>query len=103
MQQTIVQFATSVFGKILECLQNDQIWKHLETFKIVSDVQFGFRHQHFSVDLLALLTEHISKVLDKRGESRSVALDISKAFDRVWHAGLLHKLSSYAFRISFCH
>ena len=27
--------------------------------------------------------------------TRAVALDISKAFDRVWHAGLLHKLKSY--------
>ena len=27
--------------------------------------------------------------------TRAVALDISKAFDRVWHAGLLHKLKFY--------
>ena len=26
------------------------------------------------------------------GEARAVALDISKALDRVWHARLLHKL-----------
>ena len=88
----------STVGKLFEHILNDQIWKHLETHKLLSDVKFGFRHQRSSADLLALLTEHISKVLDKRGESRSVALDISKAFDRVWHAGLLHKLSSYGIK-----
>ena len=29
------------------------------------------------------------------GTTRAVALDIFNAFDRVWHAGLLHKLKSY--------
>ena len=29
------------------------------------------------------------------GTTQAVALDISKAFDKVWHAGLLHKLKSY--------
>ena len=27
--------------------------------------------------------------------TQAVALDISNAFDRVWYAGLLHKLKSY--------
>ena len=27
--------------------------------------------------------------------TRAVALDISKAFDKIWHAGLFHKLRSY--------
>ena len=34
-------------------------------------------------------------MLDISGEARAVALDISKAFDKVWHAGLLHKLKAY--------
>ena len=28
-------------------------------------------------------------------ETRAIALDISKAFDKVWHAGLLDKLKTY--------
>ena len=33
---------------------------------------------------------------DRAGATQAVALDISKAFDRFWHAGLLHKLTFYA-------
>ena len=35
------------------------------------------------------------RAFDRAGTTRAVALDISKAFDRFWHAGLLHKLKSY--------
>ncbi len=36
------------------------------------------------------------------GETFAVTLDISKAFDRVWHKSLLSKLPSYGFYPSLC-
>ena len=41
------------------------------------------------------MNNNIARAFNKSGATRAVALDISKAFDRVWHAGLLHKLKSY--------
>ena len=46
-------------------------------------------------DLLIVLSVRIARSLNKSGATRAVALNISKAFDWVWHAGLLHKLKFY--------
>ena len=46
-------------------------------------------------DLLTVVSDRIARAFNRSGATRTVALDISKAFDRVWHAGLLHKLKSY--------
>ena len=43
-----------------------------------------------------------SSAIEHHGESRAVALDISKAFDRVWHEGLLTKLRSYGLPDRLC-
>ena len=42
-----------------------------------------------------VVSDKIAKAFNRSGAARAVALNISKAFDRVWHAGLLHKLKSY--------
>ena len=39
------------------------------------------------------MSDRIARVFNRSGATRAVALDISEAFDRVWHAGLLHKFS----------
>ena len=41
------------------------------------------------------MSDRIARAFNRSGATRAVALDISEAFDRVWHAGLLHKLTSY--------
>ena len=48
-----------------------------------------------AADLLTVVSDRIARAFNRSGATRAVALDISKAFDRVWHAGLLHKLKSY--------
>ena len=58
-----------------------------------SDFQYGFRFSRSTVDLLTV--DRISRAVNWSGATRPVACDISKAFDGVWHAGLLHKLKSF--------
>ena len=60
-----------------------------------SDFQYGFRSSRSAADLLTVVSDRIARAFNRSGATRAVALDISKAFDRVWHAGLLHKLKSY--------
>ena len=60
-----------------------------------SDFQYGFRSARSTADLLIVVSDRIARAFNRSGATRAVALDISKAFNRVWHAGLLHKLKSY--------
>lgn len=46
-------------------------------------------------EVLTFNAEGVYPVLDKNGEARAIALVISKAFDKDWHTGILHKLRAY--------
>ena len=60
-----------------------------------SDFQYGFRSSRWTADLLTVVSDRISRAFKRSGATQAVAFDISKAFDRVCHAGLLHKLECY--------
>ena len=85
----------SVVGKVFEKLANNRIIDHLEKCCLFSDFQYGFRSSRSTADLLTVVSDRIARAFSRSGATRAVALDIFKAFDRVWHAGLLHKLTSY--------
>ena len=85
----------SVVSKVFVKLVDNRIVDHLEKCGLFYDFQYGFRSSRSTADLLTVVSNRIARAFNRSGATRAVALDISKAFDRVWHAGLLHKLKSY--------
>ena len=85
----------SVVSKFFEKLVNNRIFDHLEKCGLFSDFQYGFRSSRSTADLLTVVSDRIARAFNRSGATPAVALDMSKTFDMVWHAGLLHKLKSY--------
>ena len=54
--------------------------------------QFGFKPGDSCINQLLSITHEICSSFDDGFEVRSVFLDISKAFDKVWHEGIIFKL-----------
>ena len=93
---------TSIIGKVMERIINKQLLAYLEEKSLLSDRQYGFRHKRSAGDLLAYVTHLWSDAMDKFGEALAIALDIAKAFDRVWHAALLAKLQAFGLPPELC-
>ena len=75
----------SCLSKVFVSILNKKILKHLSFHNLLSDRQYGLRLGRSTDDLLAFLTESRSSSFRDFGETFALALDISKAFDRVWH------------------
>ena len=60
-----------------------------------SGFQYGFRSSPSTADLLTVVSDRIAWAFNKLVANQAVALDIFRASDRIWHAGLHLKLKSY--------
>jgi hypothetical protein len=72
------------------------IVKHLHNYllehHIITEHQSGFQPKDSTVNQLVYIYNTIISNLDIDKDIRFIFCDISKAFDRVWHTGLLYKL-----------
>ena len=86
----------SIFGKIFEKIIFNKIYNFLLEENFLNSNQFGFRPSDSCINQLLAITHEIFEAFDCNPslEIRSLFLDISKAFDKVWHEGLLYKLKS---------
>ena len=73
---------------------------HLEKCSLFSDFQYGFRSSRSTADLLTVVSDRTARAFNRSGATPAVALDISKAFDRVWHV-FFTNLSLTEFRVRY--
>ena len=88
----------SVVSKVFEKLVNNMLVDDLEKYGLFSDYQYGYRSSQLTADPLTVVSGRIARAFNRSGATQAVALDISKAFERVWNASLL---SSMEFRVRY--
>lgn len=82
-------------SKIFEALIADRINDFIFDKDIIPNVQFGFRKQHSPDHQLFRLFKEINFNLRNKKSTGLLSFDIEKAFDSVWHEGLIHKLDKF--------
>ena len=58
---------------------------HLEECHLFSDFDYSFRSSRSTADLLTVASDRIARAFNRSEATQAVAIDISQAFDRVWH------------------
>ncbi|CAL4097163.1 unnamed protein product, partial [Meganyctiphanes norvegica] len=81
-------------GKVFATILNKKLVTHLENNNFIRESQHGFRKKRSSTTLIANLYERLAR--EKSGGKNTLATmvlrDVRKAFDKVWHRGLIYKL-----------
>ena len=93
----------SILGKILERIVFKHVYNHFRDNFLLSVWQSGFLPGSSTVTQLIELYNKFCTAVSQNKEIRIVFLDISKAFDRVWHDGLIFKLKKWGISGSLLH
>ena len=81
-------------GKVLEKVVHKHLFNYIRDHEVLSALQSGFIPGDSTVNQLVDIYSTFCKSLDEGKEVRAVLCDVSKAFDRVRHTGLLFELES---------
>lgn len=94
---------TSCICKIAEKIIFKKLYNFFKENNVISTNQSGFTPGDSATNQITELYNNICLELDNSNEVRAVFLDMSKAFDKVWHRGLLSKLASQGIRGKLLH
>lgn len=83
-----------VVSKVFEKLFLKRLQPIITDLNLIPNHQFGFRREHSTIEQVHRVVSVINQVLETKKFCSSVFLDVSQAFDKVWHEGLQFKLKS---------
>jgi hypothetical protein len=81
-----------ILSKALEKLILKRLQPTLELYDLIPNHQFGFRKQHATIEQIHRAVSQINSDFEGKRYCSAAFLDISQAFDKVWHTGLIYKL-----------
>ena len=86
-----------IFGKIFERVIYNSLFNYFLSNKLFTPYESGFLLRDSCIAQLLSVIHEKQTAFDENPtvDVRGVFLDISKAFDKVWHDGLIFKLKSY--------
>ena len=88
-------------SKICESVIHDRMLKHCLENNIISEKQAAYLKGDSTVSQLLYIVHNIRKNWGQNKVTQGLFLDVSAAFDKVWHNGLLAKLSQIGVEGSF--
>ncbi|WP_135568272.1 reverse transcriptase family protein, partial [Solemya elarraichensis gill symbiont] len=89
---------TSCLCKTFERMINNRLVWVLESQKLLSPLQCGFRKRHSTVDHLIRLDSFVKKAFRHSEHAVTVFFDLEKAYDTTWKYGILKDLHKLGFR-----
>ena len=84
----------SCLGKVFERCVFKHLFNYLREHKLISMYQSGFTPGDSTTNQLVYIYHDVCTALENQTDIQLIFFDISKAFDKVWHKGLLFKLES---------
>ena len=82
---------TSIVCNIMEKVIFKRLFNYMKANNILSKCQSGFLPNDSTVNQLIEMYHNIISNMDRGRDVRFVFCDVSKAFDKVWHKGLIFK------------
>lgn len=87
----------SSLGKLFEKVLCRKIVSVVESNQILPEEQFGFRRSHSTIHQVKRICNDVKSGLNSGKSTGLILLDVEKAFDSVWHHGLVFKLLNFKF------